>query len=228
VTARDWSVRRHRPRPRALGATRAAATGLAFVGVLSGAAATAGVFGMHPLATHAQVTESWDLPAQVSTSVAAPAPPASAVPSDAPTNLRIPAISVTTKLEPLGLDSSGHLKAPAYSDAGWYDAGTIPGEVGPAVIAGHYDAKTRDTPSVFYRLSSLKVGDTIQVERSGAWVTFDVTEVKSFPQSAFPTALVYGPTPTAELRLITCGGTYSASTGAYSDDVVVFAVKVAT
>jgi LPXTG-site transpeptidase (sortase) family protein len=222
VTVRDWSVRRHRPRPRAVGATRAAATGLAVVGLLSGAAATAGVFGVNTLANRAGAAESWDIPAQVSTALAAP--PAS-VRAAVPTNLRIPAISVSTTLEPLGLEANGQLTPPAYTDAGWYDAGTRPGDVGPAVIAGHYDSKTKDTPSVFYRLDKLKVGDTIEVEGGGVWLSFAVTAVESFRQSAFPTALVYGPTPAAELRLITCGGVYSKATGSYSKNVVVFAVE---
>ncbi|HEY1487186.1 MAG TPA: sortase, partial [Micromonosporaceae bacterium] len=74
----------------------------------------------------------------------------------------------------------------------------------------------------------LKPGDTIAVKRAGKWLTFDVTAVSTYPQSAFPTAAVYGPTPAAELRLVTCGGTYSAATDSYSDNVVVFAVAEAT
>jgi LPXTG-site transpeptidase (sortase) family protein len=203
------------------------------VGVLSGAAAASGVFDTHPVTAHSAFAESWIIPAQVNTALAAPASkppslPSVKAPADAPTHLRIPAISVTTTLEPLGLEANGHLAAPAYSDAGWYAGGTNPGDVGPAVIAGHYDAKTNDTPSVFYRLGTLKVGDEIQVERNGKWLTFSVTAVASYPQNNFPTTLVYGPTPTAELRLITCGGTFSSATQSYSDDVVVFAAETTT
>ena len=54
-----------------------------------------------------------------------------------------------------------------------------------------------------------------------------VDSVQTFPQTNFPSALVYGPTPDAELRLITCGGSYDASTGSYVDNVVVFATEQA-
>jgi sortase (surface protein transpeptidase) len=222
VTVRNWSVRRHRPRPRTLGATRAAAIGLAVVGLLSGAVAIAGGLGVHAISLRTGYTESWDIPAVVATAApAAPAPP-KVYP---PTKLRIPSISVNTALQPLGLDANGQLETPKYTDAGWYSGGTDPGDVGPAVIAGHYDAKTPNTPSVFYRLDALEVGATIQVQRRGKWLTFTVTQVASYRQNAFPTELVYGPTPTPELRLITCGGAFSAASGTYVDDTVVYAAE---
>jgi hypothetical protein len=47
------------------------------------------------------------------------------------------------------------------------------------------------------------------------------------PPSGAPTAIitakVYGPAPTAELRLITCGGTFNSHRSSYDDDVVVCA-----
>lgn len=224
----DWSVRRHRARPRALGATRAAAVGLGVVGLGAATLTTTTALGIHPLP--ARATPSWDLPAQVvTTAPKAPTTPKSpaTTAADGPTNVRIPAISVATTLEPLALGTNGALTTPSYSDAGWYADGTVPGDIGPAVIAGHYDAATINTPSVFYRLGDLKPGDTIQVERKGAWLTFVVDSVQSFPQSSFPSALVYGPTPDAELRLITCGGSWDASTSSYVDNVVVFATEQA-
>ncbi|MDP9302351.1 MAG: class F sortase, partial [Actinomycetota bacterium] len=38
-----------------------------------------------------------------------------------------------------------------------------------------------------------------------------------------PTQLVYGNTNNAELRLITCGGSFDFSTGHYVDNIIVFA-----
>jgi hypothetical protein len=226
VTKRDWSVRRHRPRTRTLGVTRAVAIGLASVAVLAGAAAAADTLGVRTVASRNAVATSWDIPAQVTTTVPAPsATPPLKVPADAPTNLLIAAISVSTSLEPIGLDANGGLVAPAYTDAGWYAGGTEPGDIGPAIIAGHYDGTISATPSIFYHLDKLKVGDIIQVKRSGKWIKFAVTAVASYPQAAFPTDVVYGPTPNAQLRLITCGGQFSAATGSYADNTVVFAAE---
>jgi hypothetical protein len=39
----------------------------------------------------------------------------------------------------------------------------------------------------------------------------------------FPTISVYGPTPTPQLRLITCGGTFDPQTGHYLSNIVVYA-----
>jgi hypothetical protein len=53
---------------------------------------------------------------------------------------------------------------------------------------------------------------------------FRVTAVRTFLKSKFPTAAVYGPVANAQLRLITCGGTFDPATRRYLSNVVVFAV----
>jgi LPXTG-site transpeptidase (sortase) family protein len=142
-----------------------------------------------------------------------------------PTRVRIPSIAVDSGLESLTMDAAGALRAPAtYTSAGWFSQGTPPGDVGPAVIAGHVDSKTG--PAVFYRLRELKSGAQVQVERSGKWLTFQVTAVQRYPKTKFPSTSVYGPTPDAELRLITCGGTFDTARNSYRDNVVAFAVLV--
>lgn len=37
---------------------------------------------------------------------------------------------------------------------------------------------------------------------------------------------VYGPTPDAELRLITCGGAFDSATGHYLSNIVVYATEL--
>ena len=156
--------------------------------------------------------------------------PAGFVPSAAdsgtgerPTRLRIPAIYVDTPLEVLNLDVSGALQTPKdYARAGWFAGGAVPGEVGPAVIAGHVDTTTG--PAVFYRLNRLRPGDVIEVARDGGWVGFRVVEVSRYPKDRFPTTRVYGPTPDPQLRLITCSGAFDNAQGSYVDNTVVYAV----
>jgi sortase (surface protein transpeptidase) len=141
----------------------------------------------------------------------------------APAVLRIPSLGIDTRLERLGLDKAGALQPPADpQEAGWFAAGPAPGEVGPAVIAGHVDSK--HGPAVFYRLAQLRAGDRILVDRNdGTTVAFRVRSVQTYPKAAFPTAEVYGPTPEAALRLITCGGTFDRSRQSYEDNVVAYA-----
>jgi hypothetical protein len=148
------------------------------------------------------------------------------VPSDLsgpPTRLRVRAIGVDTPLETLKLGTDGELQPPRTNDrAGWYADGTAPGDVGPAVLAGHVDSKRG--PAVFYRLRELTAGDTIEVSRGGRTVTFTVTATAWYPKKAFPTEEVYGPTPDRQLRLITCGGVFDRTLRSYRDNLVVYAV----
>jgi LPXTG-site transpeptidase (sortase) family protein len=122
----------------------------------------------------------------------------------------------------VGLDEGDALAPPAIG-AGWYADGPAPGETGPAVIAGHVD--WAGSPAVFARLDEVGAGDEVLVDHAdGTTSRFTVTRVQRYAKSDFPTAAVYGPTPGAELRLITCGGVFDRATGSYRDNVVVYAV----
>jgi len=144
-------------------------------------------------------------------------------PASPPVRLTIPAIRVATPLVRLGRERDGSMQVPAdFARAGWFAEGLTPGQVGPAVIAGHVDSKTG--PAVFFRLRELRPGDTVQVERAdGARLRFVVEQARSFPKATFPTAEVFGPAPWAALRLVTCGGDFDRARGSYHDNLVVFA-----
>ena len=53
-----------------------------------------------------------------------------------------------------------------------------------------------------------------------------MTAVHEYLKAHFPTAQVYGPTPDAELHVITCGGTFDRASGTYLSNVVVFSTEV--
>ena len=151
-------------------------------------------------------------------------PPAATVPVPVPTGLEIPAIGVRSGLVRLGLTASGALQVPSTTSvAGWYTGSPRPGATGSAVIAGHIDSYLG--PGVFIRLRELKPGNLIYVQRRHAsMAVFRVTAVHTFLKTDFPTSAVYGPVPDAQLRLITCGGTFDPASGHYLSNVVVFAV----
>jgi sortase (surface protein transpeptidase) len=138
----------------------------------------------------------------------------------------IPKIGVAAPLVRLGLRRDKRLEVPAdFSVAGWYAGGPRPGELGPAVIAGHVDSKRG--PAVFYRLGELREGDGVVVRYSGGLeVHFRVERTERHPKAAFPTSRVYGRTAGAKLRLITCGGTFDRASGHYRDNIIVFASAV--
>ncbi|MFD0528206.1 class F sortase [Kitasatospora arboriphila] len=116
-------------------------------------------------------------------------------------------------------------RRPAADDrnlVGWYKDGPTPGERGPAVVAGHVD--TTKGPAVFLMLYVLRPGNPVEVTRAdGSVAVFTVDSVQTFAKNAFPDQLVYGDTPDAQLRLITCAGEYNRATHDYADNVVVFA-----
>src|SRR5262245_14528767 len=153
----------------------------------------------------------------------APPAPTTVTGSDAPppVRIRIPAIGVDSTLARLGLNADGTIQVPPHFDeAGWYSGGPVPGQPGPAVILGHLDSYTG--PAVFYRLSSLRAGSTVEIARSdGSHVTFTVQRVATFPVSNFPTDEVYGATVEPELRLITCAGAFDVARGRYTTNTVV-------
>ncbi|MEU4241519.1 class F sortase [Actinoplanes sp. NPDC026619] len=139
-----------------------------------------------------------------------------------PTRVRVAAVGLDSSLETLHV-ANGVLQAPKRFDrAGWYADGTAPGDIGPAVIAGHVDSKAG--PAIFYRLRELTAGDKIEVVRGGQVQRFVVTRTAWYPKKAFPTSEVYGPTPDRQLRLITCGGVFDHKLRSYKDNLVVYAV----
>jgi sortase (surface protein transpeptidase) len=140
-----------------------------------------------------------------------------------PAWLSIPSIGIRTRLIRLGVNSDGTLQVPSSTAvSGWYTGSPRPGTVGSAIIAGHVDS--RSGPGIFFWLRTLRPGDRVYVGRAdGTMAVFTVTRIKKFAKDQFPTAAVYGPVPDAELRLITCGGTFDRSLGSYLSNVVVFA-----
>jgi sortase (surface protein transpeptidase) len=155
------------------------------------------------------------------------APPQSAAAQVArPVSLIIPLIGVKTNLITLGLAAGGSMQVPSSSTvAGWFTGSPRPGSVGSSIIVGHVD--NDHGPGVFFRLPELKKGDDIYVKRAdGTTAESPVTENRTYLKDHFPTDTVYGPTPDAELRLITCGGAFDSVTHHYLSNIIVYATQV--
>jgi sortase (surface protein transpeptidase) len=157
--------------------------------------------------------------------VAVPSP-AARQPAALPVALTIPAIDVRAKLVRLGVTARGTLQVPSSTSvAGWYTGSPRPGDIGSSVIAGHIDSYLG--PGVFFRLRLLHAGNLVYVrEADGRLAVFRVTSVRMYPKNHFPTATVYGPSPDAELRLITCGGLFDHATNSYLSNVVAYTTEV--
>lgn len=146
-------------------------------------------------------------------------------PAIAPVAVQFERLGIMSTLIPLGLNPDGTVGIPSLDEpmqASWYSNGPAPGQVGAAVLLGHVDA--RGKPAIFHELPKAKAGDTITVDRAdGSVLRFVVTRVQQVAKAEFPTAQVYGPTDTPEIRLITCGGAFDRKTRHYEDNVIVYA-----
>ena len=138
----------------------------------------------------------------------------------APVAVRLPRIGVDSPLVPLAVDASGALVPPEdTATAGWFTQGTLPGAVGPAVIAGHVDSYRG--PGVFFRLREVTPGEVVLVDRAtGRRCRSPSPGWTATPRRrSRPTGLRAH--ERAELRLITCGGAFDRSERSYEDNVVV-------
>jgi Sortase domain len=143
--------------------------------------------------------------------------------SSAPTGIEISAIGLTRdSIMSLGYNEDLSLQVPPdAATVGWFSRGAAPGSDGPAVFASHinYGGKKGG----FADIAQLAAGDQVLVHRADRTsVVFVVDRVERASKQSFPTAQVYGPTTDPEIRLITCGGTFDASTRNYEDNVIVF------
>ncbi|MEV6317983.1 class F sortase [Streptomyces sp. NPDC051776] len=148
-----------------------------------------------------------------------------------PERLVIRTAGVLAPVVERGLDAQGAVDPPPFStpgQVGWYGGGPTPGAVGTALLVGHVDTHT--SPAVFHRLGSVKPGARVSVARAdGSIAEFTVESVDIFTKNRFDPRRVYGPRKShrAELRLITCGGTYDPKRHTYSANVVVSAYLTA-
>ncbi|MDX2679716.1 class F sortase [Streptomyces sp. NY05-11A] len=149
-----------------------------------------------------------------------------------PQRVDIPDLGVQAPVIARGLDVRGAVDPPSFDQAGvvgWYAGGAKPGAKGTALLVGHVDTETR--PAVFYRLSTLKAGETVRVVRDdGKVAEFTVDDVEVVQRDHFDARQAYGPRrpDRAELRLITCGGTFDRATRSYTANVIVSAYLTGT
>ena len=144
-----------------------------------------------------------------------------------PQRLRIPAIGVDARLESVGITVLGALGAPKIpANAGWYNQGPRPGEVGNSVIDGHFGYED-NIPAVFDNLSKLQKGDSLSIQDAqGTTITFVVSAVQVYAQNQNDSNIFISNDGKAHLNLITCQGDWSNTQQSYSDRLVVFADKV--
>lgn len=148
---------------------------------------------------------------------------ASGTSSRNPTRVSVPAIGVDACVSGLGLARDGSMRVPAEPETvGWYHGGPRPGRPGAALLVGHVDST--EGPAAFFGLRNVSRGDVVHVrDGRGRRTTFVVYRVAQYQKDAFPTDRVFRGVTGAELRLITCSGSFDKLTRRYSHNLVVYA-----
>lgn len=146
---------------------------------------------------------------------------------DLPKRLMIPKINVDTKIDYMGIIKNGDMEAPeGPKNVGWFKLGPYPGNIGSAVIAGHYGPWPNGDKSVFAGISELKKGDKLYVEdKKGMIATFVVRKSRKYDPEANAKDVFRSSDNSAHLNLITCGGVWDEVRQSYSERLVVFADK---
>ena len=126
-----------------------------------------------------------------------------------PVRLKIPTINVDAASDYVGLTPGGDLDTPKGPvNAGWYDHGPRPGEMGSSVINGHFGYKN-NIPAVFDNLHKLQVGDKLYIEdERGTTITFAVRKLSTYSQNEDHSDVFRSSDGQAHLNLITCQGVW--------------------
>lgn len=140
-----------------------------------------------------------------------------------PKELRIPSIDLTARIQYVGITKKGNMATPNnFYDVGWFKYGTLPGEKGSAIIAGHVDNGIA-MPAVFKNLNTLSYGDNIYIDTiGGESIHFVVRDMQTYDFDA-PTEEIFNENDGKFLKLITCAGIWVDSYKTHNKRLVITA-----
>jgi len=143
-----------------------------------------------------------------------------------PARLKIPTIQVDAAIIPVGLTYDGAMDVPKNAEeVAWYSIGPRPGEIGSAVIAGHYNW-INNMPAVFDDLHKINKDDEISIEdENGVITTFVVRKIQTYDKDEDSSDIFTSDDGKAHLNLITCTGAWNKAEQAYSKRLIVFTDK---
>ncbi|MDO8435183.1 MAG: class F sortase [bacterium] len=144
-----------------------------------------------------------------------------------PTRLKISGLNVDSAVEYVGLAPDGSMDVPKDpNDVAWFNLGPRPGEIGSAVIAGHYGWRKDARSSVFDNLYTLRKGDKVYIEDDkGVVISFVVRESRRYEPKADASNVFGSQDGKSHLNLVTCEGVWDKVSKSYSKRLVVFTDK---
>ncbi len=144
-------------------------------------------------------------------------------PEEQPQTLKIPKLEISTDVQYVGINAKGNMGVPSnYSDVAWYKYGTVPGQIGSAVVDGHVD-NGLGLPGVFKRLSELEKGDDVYVvTKAGRTLHFVVLSKALYNYKEVPVDRLFNAIDAAYLNLVTCEGSWIKNEKTYDQRLVVY------
>jgi len=148
-------------------------------------------------------------------------------PKGLPVRLKISSIKVDSLIEDALILPDGRMDVPEGSiNVAWFALGPYPGDVGSAVIGGHFGIKNK-IPFVFYNLDKVEIGDVISiVNDKNETISFVVRSTKLFDRNADATTVFTSQDGLAHLNLITCEGVWNKVNKGYPSRLVIFSDKI--
>jgi LPXTG-site transpeptidase (sortase) family protein len=155
-----------------------------------------------------------------------PKPPQGPIEPALPARIVIPGIDVDAPVTVKGMTPDNMMQPPdGPEDVAWYDFTARPGSGGNAVFSAHVDYHDYG-PAVFARLKDLAQGDMVEVRLADATVRrYRVVLSVTYPAGDAPVDFIVGTTSRETITLITCTGSFDATTRQYSDRLIVRAER---
>lgn len=143
-----------------------------------------------------------------------------------PARLKIPQIGVDASIETVGFALNGTVDVPKnQKNVAWFNPGPRPGEIGNAIITGHYGWKDKNA-SAFDNLYKLRPGDKLFIEDDqGTTTTFVVQGNRRYGPNASASKVFVSKDNKSHLNLITCEGDWNEAIKSYTKRLVIFADK---
>ena len=144
-------------------------------------------------------------------------------PEEQPARLSIPSLDIDADIQYVGVNAKGNMGVPSnFKDVAWYKYGTVPGQLGSAVIAGHVD-NGLGLAGVFKHLGDIKVGDDVYIEtKNGSTLHFKVVEKASYQYQSAPLERIFNRKDDAYLNLIACEGNWVKNEKTYDQRLVIY------
>ncbi len=142
-----------------------------------------------------------------------------------PNLIIIPKISLFAPVKISGNSKEGGMEVPPDAKTvGWWKYGTYPGQLGSAVLVGHYKINS-GAPGIFYNLNKLSVGDEIIMTlKNGKVLTYIISTLNTYKAEEFPLESFFYSKDARRLNLITCAGKYIKSLDNYSHRLAIYAI----